>query len=259
MRTAVKALCILILSIVSSEILACNCVETNTVKDEIKNSDAILVGRIIERDPVELYDSIPALKFKLVVDAFYKGQLTNDTVLIFTGANSVACGYEFEKGFKYIIYANNHKVKELNKKQENFAPKNIFYTTNCSRTRLHDMTEIKEIEKHLQNLKYKSEEALITLGNPPVCKNCGKQGVKKFIRDNLNYPRGQCIEGKVYVGFTVDTLGNVKEVNIKRGLTKEADEEAIRIVKMMIFYPGTVDERPIKVKMVLPINFSIEE
>ncbi|MCK6641956.1 MAG: energy transducer TonB, partial [Bacteroidia bacterium] len=58
---------------------------------------------------------------------------------------------------------------------------------------------------------------------------------------------------------TVDTIGNVKDIEIKRGITKETDEEAIRIVKMLTFIPGTVYGKTTEMKMVLPISFSIQK
>jgi TonB family protein len=81
--------------------------------------------------------------------------------------------------------------------------------------------------------------------------------MKKFISKNLRYPDGQCITGKVYVGFTVDSLGIVKDIKIKNSITKEADAEAVRVVKLMTFIPGTISGKPSNMKMVIPISFTI--
>jgi TonB family protein len=80
--------------------------------------------------------------------------------------------------------------------------------------------------------------------------------MRQFIRDNLIYPSGQCLEGRVYVSFIVDTIGNVKDVEIKRGLSEEADKEAVRIVTLLTFIPGTFHGEPAEMKLVLPISFS---
>jgi TonB family protein len=89
-------------------------------------------------------------------------------------------------------------------------------------------------------------------------KNGGDLGLRKFIKENFQYPTtGENVSGKVYVGFTVDTLGNVKDIEIKRGITKSTDEEAMRIVKLLKFIPGSLNGKPIENKMIVSIDFSI--
>lgn len=94
---------------------------------------------------------------------------------------------------------------------------------------------------------------------PPVYVNGGDVGLRNFIRENLRYPRtGECVKGKVYVGFTVDTLGMVKDIVIKKGITSSTDEEAIRVVTLLKFIPASRDGQIVESKMMLPINFTIE-
>jgi TonB family protein len=100
---------------------------------------------------------------------------------------------------------------------------------------------------------------LINPDIPPTFKDGGDIGLEKFLLENLHYPKtGECVYGRVYIGFTIDTLGNVKNIEIKRGITPSTDQEAIRVVKMLTFIPGTRFGRPIETKMVLPISFTIE-
>jgi len=95
---------------------------------------------------------------------------------------------------------------------------------------------------------------------PPVFKDGGERGMRIFIKENLRYPiTGDCIQGKVYVRFTVDTLGNVKNCDVLRGLRKEANEEAIRVVQQMKFIPGKLDGQLKEMKMVVPISFTLEK
>jgi len=95
---------------------------------------------------------------------------------------------------------------------------------------------------------------------PPVFKDGGERGMRIFIKENLRYPiTGDCIQGKVYVRFTVDTRGNVKNCDVLRGLRKEANEEAIRVVQQMKFIPGKLDGQLKEMKMVVPISFTLEK
>jgi protein TonB len=59
----------------------------------------------------------------------------------------------------------------------------------------------------------------------------------KFLSDNINYPQKALdmgIEGKCYIKFTIDTVGNVIEVSTLRGVPEclECDEEAMRVIKL---------------------------
>jgi TonB family protein len=119
------------------------------------------------------------------------------------------------------------------------------------------------IEKHIfkKNLNNVDNDSLtfINPDYPPVFKDGGDLGLKKFIGENLHYPKtGECVTGKVYVLFTIDTLGNVKDIEIKRGITPSTDKEAIRVVSLMKFIRGTNYGKPIDTKMVLPISFTLE-
>lgn len=58
----------------------------------------------------------------------------------------------------------------------------------------------------------------------------------KFIRDNLRYPKVAAndeIEGCVVVKWVVDKDGSITNPQIVRSVSKELDEEVIRVVKSM--------------------------
>ncbi len=84
--------------------------------------------------------------------------------------------------------------------------------------------------------------------------------MRKFIKSNLKWPKdGSCIKGKVYVSFDVDTNGIISNPVIKRGVSESANQEAIKLImKMPKWIPAKRDGKPIKCRMVLPINFDIE-
>lgn len=130
-----------------------------------------------------------------------------------------------------------------------------------AKTRLFDKNKTEEIEKYLEIRDENQKEDSLIFINPevaPTYKNGGGKGLLKFISDNLNYPKEHCVEGRVIVGFTVDTLGRVKDIEIKRGIIEETDKEAIRIVKMLTFIPGSWQSKLVETKMVLPISFTLE-
>jgi TonB family protein len=84
----------------------------------------------------------------------------------------------------------------------------------------------------------------------------GKEAMMRFIQKNLNRPKNLKITGSVYVQFVVDKDGAVREVKTIRGLSPEADAEAVRLVSSMPRWkPGRQNGKPVQVRFVLPILF----
>lgn len=278
MKTKVTILTILILTVVTDNIFACSCIGQRTVKEEVKHADAVLVGTIVSKDLVTLSDStllqlfqndttfknksfanMTIAKYGLFVHDIYKGKISKDTITIYTGIGGGDCGIRFKIGEKYIVYGeNNTYFGQVNNAFKFPREKNAYWTYNCLRTMPYFQDEIKEIEKYAKKRQLnKDEEIFIDPYIPPTFKDGSDIGLKKFIQENLRHT-GKCVSGRVYVGFVVDTLGNVKDIEVKRGITSSTDEEAIRVVKLMKFNPGTREGKPVEMNMVIPISFTIE-
>jgi len=86
----------------------------------------------------------------------------------------------------------------------------------------------------------------------------GINSLNAFIERNLNYSKFKLSEnGIVYVEFIIDNNGNIKDEKIKRSLSKLADEEALRIIKIMPKWnPGYENGIAVKSKVYLPIKFN---
>lgn len=89
----------------------------------------------------------------------------------------------------------------------------------------------------------------------------GTAAFYKFVGDNMNYPaqaRRMGIEGRVFVQFVVDKDGTVTEVVAVKGIGAGCDEEAVRVLKSSPKWkPGKQRGRAVKVRMVLPIIFKL--
>ncbi len=121
---------------------ACSCVanaesQTKQIQDAFAGSDAIFSGEVVEikESPTNKYDFI--VRFK--VAKFWKGKSSRE-MTITTARDSAMCGYNFEIGKIYLVYASG--------KSENFS------TTNCSRTNLFNP---KDDAKYLDKLKRKKK------------------------------------------------------------------------------------------------------
>ncbi|MFT6856378.1 MAG: protein TonB [Cyclobacteriaceae bacterium] len=87
----------------------------------------------------------------------------------------------------------------------------------------------------------------------------GMSAFYKFVGDNLKYPKEAKragVQGRVYVQFVIDQEGRVTAIKTVKGIGYGCDEEAERLMGMTeLWFPGTQNEVPDKVRMVLPIIF----
>lgn len=90
----------------------------------------------------------------------------------------------------------------------------------------------------------------------------GYDAMMAFIRQNLKYPaetRMQGREGTVFISFLVGKDGTVSEGRVIRGISAEADQEALRVVQLFPpWIPGRQNKQPVNVRFVLPIKFKLK-
>ena len=117
-----------------------------------------------------------------------------------------------------------------------------------------DEDEIIEIEEE------DDDEFFMVVENMPEFPG-GDLGLMKYIQKNVKYPpiaKEYNITGKVYVQFIVDKTGQVTNVKVVRGVDKNLDAEAVRVVKSLPKYkPGKQRGKPVRVMFTIPINFTL--
>ncbi|AYA38278.1 energy transducer TonB [Hymenobacter oligotrophus] len=91
----------------------------------------------------------------------------------------------------------------------------------------------------------------------------GQAALVKYLQRNLRYPAqalGSKKEGKVFVAFTVNTLGEITDVEVIKGLGHGTDEEAARVIRAMPrWQAGKQNGRSVSVRYTLPITFKIAQ
>lgn len=97
----------------------------------------------------------------------------------------------------------------------------------------------------------------------PVFKEGDEYGIL-YIAENIKYPdsmREMNIQGRVFVSFIVEIDGSITNVKVLKGIDKELDREAKRVVhEMPNWIPGECRTGvPARCVMRLPIKFAIEE
>ncbi|MEK7606225.1 MAG: hypothetical protein AAB458_01330 [Patescibacteria group bacterium] len=87
----------------SSRVHACSCAIQESVLEELEDSDTVFVGTVTDIEGTSLY-STENLNVDFSVEKIYKGS-TDAYQTLKTPSDSAACGYNFEEGEKYLVFA----------------------------------------------------------------------------------------------------------------------------------------------------------
>ncbi len=91
----------------------------------------------------------------------------------------------------------------------------------------------------------------------------GVDAFYKYVISEIKYPKEARlggIEGRVDVQFVVERDGSLSDVKVSKGIGAGCDNEAVRVVQHAAsFKPGTQRGKPVRVRMILPIIFKLNE
>ena len=91
----------------------------------------------------------------------------------------------------------------------------------------------------------------------------GKNALTEYIKTSMHYPekaKNNDIQGRVYVKFTVNRYGKVKNIKIVRSIHPLLDTEAIKLVKNMPdWIPAKKGTDAVESEQILPIIFIINK
>jgi len=129
---------------------------------------------------------------------------------------------------------------------------------------IEDEIEIEDTEsdedEEIEIIEEDDDEFFMVVENMPIFPG-GDLGLMKYIQKHVKYPaiaKEYNITGKVYVSFIIDKSGSVTKVKIVRGVDKNLDAEAVRVVKSLPKYkPGKQRGQPVRVMFTIPINFTL--
>jgi len=91
----------------------------------------------------------------------------------------------------------------------------------------------------------------------------GNEAMLMYLQQNVKYPQDgldSAMSGTVYVEFVVRKTGDVSDVKLVRGIKDYPSfgAEAVRVISAMPKWkPGLMNDKPVNVKMVIPVRFSI--
>lgn len=110
---------------------------------------------------------------------------------------------------------------------------------------------------------YKGDTIWIKPDVFPVFQGKGPDALRSYIRDEIKYPISawkKRLQGKVYVTFVVNKVGEVVGSEVTRGVDPDIDAEALRVVNSTSrqWVPGKYEGKPISIKYTIPINFILQ-
>ena len=91
----------------------------------------------------------------------------------------------------------------------------------------------------------------------------GPNALMKYLSENTKYPesaKANKIEGRVFVSFVIEKDGSITNAEVMRGIDKECDAEAVRVVSSMPkWQAGTQNGEAVRCRFTVPFIFKLNE
>jgi len=127
--------------------------------------------------------------------------------------------------------------------------------------RTYAIIEYNGLAKNLSDLS-RQEDGVYSVVEETASPVDGLGAFFEFLSLEILYPkqaREKGIEGKVLVEFIVQTDGSLSEFKVLKGVSKDLDREAVRVLSLAPpWNPGKVDGKAVKQRMILPIAFKLD-
>lgn len=112
-------------------------------------------------------------------------------------------------------------------------------------------------------VSYSQDDSDIVMDTDKIAEFPGGEKARiRYLNDHLQCPFISIlnrVQGKVFVTFTIDTLGKVGDVDILRGLDIGCDLAVIEVIKNMpVWIPASKGGKAVKIKMNMPVEFNCQ-
>lgn len=118
------------------------------------------------------------------------------------------------------------------------------------------------VEEKVEPKKPEPEKIFVAVEQPAEFKG-GQSALMKFLSNNIRYPEAaqqNGISGRVIVKFVVEKDGSISGAQIVKGVDKDLDREALRVVnKMPKWQPGKNNGQPVRSYFNLPVTFKLQQ
>lgn len=118
---------------------------------------------------------------------------------------------------------------------------------------------VKEPEPEVK--KHEPEKVFVAVEQPAEFPG-GQAAMMKWLSNNIRYPESaqqNGISGRVVVKFIVEKDGSISGASIVKGVDRDLDQEALRVVKRMPkWQPGKNNGQPVRSYFNLPVTFRLQ-
>ena len=131
----------------------CTCIGKASIVSALKKADVVFLGTVYSKNIVAFSDTIIEGvtvdiiigQYTFIVGFSFKGLTKVDTITVFTGLGDGDCGFPFELGKNYIVYA----YCETKRYRGGPDVEPFLFTDVCTRTRLaSDTNELEQLRLH---------------------------------------------------------------------------------------------------------------
>jgi len=90
----------------------------------------------------------------------------------------------------------------------------------------------------------------------------GLPGLYKYMGETIKYPpaaQAAGVEGTVYIGFVINKEGTVTDLKVVRGVNRDLDAEALRMIRAMPKWkPARFEGNLVSMRFTLPVRFKLK-
>ncbi len=108
------------------QVYACSCAATPSPRQALREATAVFTGEVISKEVFEVkdeYGTQPIVRVTFAISRIWKG-VKGAEIIVHTSGWSPSCGFSFEQGKKYLVYAYPDRWKL-----------NVLETGICNRTK----------------------------------------------------------------------------------------------------------------------------
>ena len=116
--------------------------------------------------------------------------------------------------------------------------------------------------KYIADTKIDSTGKIYETGVQMPMYEKGNFALQDFIKENLEYPRQaqlSNLQGTVVLSFIVEPSGLMTNIGVEKSVGGGCDQEAIRVIEQIKWYPGKYNGKLARVRMIFPVYFILND
>ena len=139
----------------------------------------------------------------------------------------------------------------------------ILLNTQCDNPKSNAETNVSKEQVSVENSEGQDCDSIYNVAETMPQFPGGPNALMKYLSENTKYPesaKANKIEGRVFVSFVIEKDGSITNAEVMRGINKECDAEAVRVVSSMPkWQAGTQNGEAVRCRFTVPFIFKLNE